>query len=108
MQSGKLRFRIEIQKSTPIFDDYNDPVPNWSTIDTKWGDIITLDGSEVWHAGYIQLLNTHMIVMRYNPELTTEMRLKFRGRIFNIKSILHVNERGKETRISVVESTRNE
>ena len=47
------------------------------------------------------------MLTRYFPNITTDMRILFRGRILSIESVLNVGERNEQLQIVAVEKDRN-
>ncbi len=68
----------------------------WTTSSTVWGSVQPMSGEELVNAQQVHALTTHKIKIRYISTLTTEMRLLFRSRIFEIVSMMDVLERQTE------------
>lgn len=96
MQSGRLRHRIEIQQSADAPDEYGQGVAVWSTVSTRWGEVVPLEGRELWQAQQVQADVTHRVRLRYDTPPAPKSRLAHRGRVLNILSVMVVEERRKE------------
>lgn len=75
----------------------------WLTTDREWASISPLRGRERIEAKKVQSKVTHRIVMRYVGGLTTENRLSWNSRVFNIEAVLNKGERNVELEIEAVE-----
>jgi len=95
MQAGKLRTRIEVQQNTTTTNDVGETVSSWETVKTRWASIIPLTGREYMLAVFAQADISHTIQMRYFPDIDQSYRLKYGTRIFEIASVLNLNERNK-------------
>ena len=88
-----MRTRIEIQSRSMAADTYGGPNPTWSTAATRWGQITPLSGRELWQAQQVRPDVTHRIVLRYYAGLTPRHRLLVGSRVFNISSVLDIENR---------------
>ena len=98
MPAGKYRHRVTIQQATEPQDSYGQPQENWGDVATIWASVEALVGKEGHSSEDSQVLaqNTTLIKTRYKGEITTKMRILFKGQAFNITSIQDINGRGKE------------
>lgn len=64
---GKFRQRFELQKpETPeTFDSFGQPVPNYNSVGTFWGELIPLKGREAIIAKQVYAEATHTVNMRW-------------------------------------------
>lgn len=100
MNPGKLRHRLAIQSRSWTVDDIGERTGTWSTLDTVWGQVRPLSGSETMRAQQAQMDVTHEITIRYgtyfgssDTELLPEYRFVYDGRFFRIRSIVNPEER---------------
>jgi len=110
INAGDLRHRVEIQENKSLLEpdknrnEYNEEPPKWETVATRWAAILPLSGSESLAAEQVQGTTNHKVVMRYFKGLSSKKhRLKFRGRLFNISSILNIDEIGEAMELMVTE-----
>ena len=104
MDAGDLNCQITFER--PAF--VREP---WATAKTAhWSDVITvgasiepLSGRELWIAQQVQPQVTHRIRCRMLHGINPKMRIKYKGRTFNIKSILNGGERCRQLEILAVE-----
>lgn len=92
MKVGRLRHRIEIQKLFKKKNAVGELSPCWETTVTRWGSIDPLRGDELVAAAKIEARTSHKIVMRWTDELTSTVRFRFEGRIFNPVEIRNFRE----------------
>ena len=104
IQAGKLRHSIVIQKNTPSTDSFGEQDPSWSTFATVFADIKPLTSREFWDAKQVNAENTLKFIIRYLSGLDSKMRISWDSRLFNIESIINVNERKKKIVILAVEN----
>ena len=96
MNSGKLRHRITIQSKGVARDSFGAEVITWLTEKTVWASVDPIFGREYFLAHQVQADVTHSIRIRYYEGLRPDWRILFGSRIFDIKSIINLEERGRE------------
>lgn len=97
MNISKLRHRITIQ--TPKGVAYNavgEEVPVYEDFATVWASVDPITRRNFSNEGKVDMVTYHQIGIRYLPGLDEDMTILFKGRIFEIKSIVNVEERNKE------------
>lgn len=104
MKIGKLNKRIEIQDATEAADAYGAPVRTWSTLYEVWASIVPATGRESLIARQVQATVPVEIHIRYRPDITPKHRAKYGSRIFNIGSVIDVDENGEELILSCTEA----
>lgn len=103
---GKLRHRIIIQYIDEAkTDSQGNPLENWNVLKEVWASIEPVRGREVYDIKMVQLEVTHRIIIRYISGLSTKYRILFGDRIFNIDSIINVNERNIYLELMCIERT---
>lgn len=90
---GRLRERVTIQQATEVRNRLGETTQTWSTFVERWASVDGLSGREVLLSGQQQTEVTHRVRMRYVDGLTQQMRLLWRGRVFEITSLLERNNR---------------
>jgi SPP1 family predicted phage head-tail adaptor len=107
MNPGKLRNRITIQKlNDTIKDEYNRPTTDWDDFATVWAAVEPLKGREYLLAQNTNTELTVRIRIRYLPGITPGMRVKYGERIFDIQSVIDIEERHREMHLMCVEVNR--
>lgn len=103
MNSGLFRHRITIQKYDAYATNENGfPRPEeerYSDVKSVWAMVKTLSdrGSayEFYEAATTHAKNTNSFVIRYTPGITSDMRIKYNGRYFEILSVINDGELNK-------------
>lgn len=100
---GEFRNTIVFQKINKDENDQNDygePVEKWDDIITTKAGIYPLSGETFFAAEKENSKITHKINMRYIPGITTDMRIKFGERFFQMVSPpINFQERNIELQI---------
>lgn len=102
--AGEFRQRITIQTPTLIQDDIGGGVYQWDDLKTVWARIQTASVGEtnrnILSSRYnerfqqaqtreIQFFN---VTMRYDSDITTDMRFTYNNRVFQIEAIINQDE----------------
>lgn len=103
MRSSSLQHRVEIQAPTETRDSMGQTVTTWQTTQVRWAGINPLSDREQFYAAQVRPETTHRVTFRYFDTLTHRHRLKMGNRIFNILSILNLNEAAETLQVDVVE-----
>ena len=101
MRAGPLRKRVTIQQKTVTRDAYGAEVIAWATYMSGWASVEPLQGREYLEAQQVQAGVSTRVRMRVQPgkRVTPGMRAQYDGRIFNIISVIDVNEAGEELQL---------
>jgi SPP1 family predicted phage head-tail adaptor len=86
INAGKYRHKIQIQKLVSSQDEYGETDNHWQTIVTTKAGIFPISGREFYAAQEVQSEMTHKIQTRYIKGISSDMRILFDGRVFNIIS----------------------
>jgi SPP1 family predicted phage head-tail adaptor len=94
MQIGKLRHRVTIQaQASPVpRNATGEPEPSYTDVDTVWAAIEPASGREFYAAEQVNAEVSHKVTIRYYDGLTTDHRLKFGTRIFDINVVRKISE----------------
>lgn len=104
MRTGLLRHRVEIQALTVTEDEIGNQVEEWVKVAEAWAAIEPIQGNEKLTAAYMQAETTHKVTMRPpGIEITPAHRIIFGSRIFEIESVINVEERNRELVLMCVE-----
>lgn len=108
MDFSKLRHRITFLKPTNSkLNSMGENVPEYTEHMTVWAYVAPKTGREYDEAQKLRTETTYNVLTRYFPNITTDMRILFRGRILSIESVLNVGERNEQLQIVAVEKDRN-
>lgn len=99
MQAGKLRHRVAIQAPATAQDAYGEAIVTWGTVATVWASVEPLRGRELMDAQQTQSEISHRVRMRGRTGVTTQMRVLFEGRAFQVEAVLNPAERGIELQL---------
>lgn len=96
MRAGRLRHEITIQEPTATQNAVGEETLSWSDYATVRASVEPMSGREYWNSKQVQSEITHEIRIRYYPGVTSEMRVSWGNRVFEIESVINVNERNRE------------
>jgi len=84
-----------VHPGPPVPDGEGGYTEVWAPLEppTVWGAISTLSAAEATTAGTIQTTATYLVRTEFHPGITTETRLTFGGRTFEVQSVQNVDER---------------
>lgn len=98
-----LNHRIELQSQASGQSSTGQPNGAWSTYDTVWASIEPISGREYFNASGERAEVTHKIKLRSGPSVLPKHRALFGSRVFNIRSVLNLEERGRWLQLMVTE-----
>ena len=93
MRIGPLRHRIALQSSSGSQGEYGYTPLSFSTYATVWASVEPLNGRELLSAQQIESETTHRIRLRYLSTVTSEDRISFDSRTFEIVSLINRKEK---------------
>lgn len=100
MRSGQLRKRVIIQRDTgATVNDSNEPIPDWTTLATRWAKVMPVSGKELIVAQQQKGQTMHKVTLRYGADiadLSSADRITIGSRVLHISSVINEGERNKE------------
>lgn len=102
MKIGEMRHRITFQQEIKTPDGHKGFTIQWQDLVTVWASVEPLSIAstrEYFYSHQIKPEVTHKVKMRYREDITEKMRIKHRGRVLDIKSIIDLKERREELEI---------
>ncbi|MEG2289921.1 MAG: phage head closure protein [Clostridium sp.] len=93
MQAGELRDKLTFQELIGVQDSFGQTAETWTDICKVWGNINPIAGREFFAAEKINSEITHKIRIRYRKDIKPSMRVVYKGRIFEITSLINEYER---------------
>ena len=93
MNAGKLRHRTTIQQLVNTDDGAGGSIETWQNVATVWAAIEPLRGNERYTAQQVQSTLSHKVTIRYHEGVKPQMRLTYKGRIFDIEAVIDIEER---------------
>lgn len=103
MRPGLLQYRVEIQQPTSTRDAMGQPVITWKTTQTRWAGVIPLTSREAFFAKSVRPEVSHRITLRWFDSLAHSHRIKMDARIFDIASIINVDEGNHTLQVDCIE-----
>lgn len=98
IRAGRLRHKITIQTPTEgAAGDYGERETSWTTYHTCWAEIVPQTGREFARAKMVQEEMSHLVRIRYTPDVTAAMRILHDGRhLYLTGPPIDANERHRE------------
>ncbi|PEE32329.1 head-tail adaptor protein [Bacillus cereus] len=85
LNTGDFRNRISIEQPVVIKDELNQVIEtSWQELKKAWAMIKTVKGSEYIEASASQATRVYRFVIPCTSDITEEMRINMKGRIFDI------------------------
>ena len=103
MRPGLLQYRVEIQQPTSTRDAMGQTVITWKTTQTRWAGVIPLTSREGFFAKSVRPELSHRITLRWFAGLAHSHRIKMDARIFDIASIINVDEGNHTLQVDCIE-----
>lgn len=99
MRAGQLRHRVAVQKAVETQSSSGEITVEWQILNWTWAAIMPLEGREFDAANQVKSESSHEIRLRYDSSLTSEHRILYGTRVFEINAVLNVDERDREMRL---------
>ena len=104
MRIGRLRHRLAVQVPVVTRDAAGGIGETWEDSYSRWGSISVAGGSEGVSEGRTGAsAPSALIVMRGGSSVTTANRIRFGERVYGVKSVRDLDERGITTEIDAEE-----
>lgn len=89
MRFGRLRHRVTVQERSTTRDSYGAPAHTWTATHASVpAEVTAISGRELLAADAVQGETTHRVRMRYRDGVTTDNRVLFGTRVFNIRQVI--------------------
>lgn len=95
--------RITIQQRSNSVSSNGFETESWTDYKTVWAGVSNLFGREFYAAATVQAENTVKFTIRYLSGITSDMRIVFQGRYFDIKHIDNIKYGNKFMEIKAME-----
>ena len=96
MKAGQLRQRVTIKDKSVAQNTYGEEVITWVDVVTVWAEVEPLRGREFMEGKQITAEVSTKIRIRYRSGITPEMRAVYGSIVYDIQSIIHIEERERE------------
>jgi len=105
MKAWKLTKSIVLQRQVTTQDGVGQVTNSWEDIAPAWASIEPIRGQRYFTASGEKANITHEIGMRAKKDVTLgpRDRVKYGDRYFSIRSVINVEERGKEWLLMCIE-----
>ena len=96
---GDLRHRVTVQQVARVGDGGGGASESWNAVATVWAAVLPLGGREELDGDVLSGALSHEIWMRHRDDVAADMRIVMASRIFEIRSVINVEERGRWLRL---------
>jgi len=93
----------EIQHRPTTFDELTGTGGEWEEFATVYADLRPLTGRELFSAQQVQSMVNFKLETEYVAGVTSEMRVAVSSRVFEIETVLNVNESNRSLELLCVE-----
>lgn len=90
-----MRHTIEVRALQEVDDNMGGQTTAWVTVWTKKAMVTPMSGFERLRSMQLNATLTHKIVTRYFAGLTPKHQILFDGRLFQIRSVINIEERNR-------------
>lgn len=84
MSSGQLRYRVDIEQSTPSRGSAGGTARSWALLATVWADVQFSKGREFFAARELLAERNAVIRIRYRSDVSSANRVKHDGATYNV------------------------
>ena len=97
LDAGKLNTRIRIQTPVDQHQAAGGTLIKWADQWERWAQVITMAGREPRVAGALMPQHSHVVRMRYLPELSTRHRITWKDKVLEIVGVADKDSQHDET-----------
>lgn len=91
MKGINFKHRITFKEVKLTVDELLQEIEEEVVFGSYWADIKTVQGKEFHAAGQTALKNTVRFIMRYVPGVNNNMKIEYKGNLYEIEEILNDN-----------------
>lgn len=107
LSAGVLRHRVTIEKLSDQAANFYGETPitpdQWVPVRTVWANVRAITAREAVQSDRTQNTITYTVRMRTQPDLTAKHRLRWKGGVLNIQSVLLKGTRLEEQEVLCAE-----
>tara|TARA_R100001591_G_C4236989_1_gene153467 strand:- start:3 stop:332 length:330 start_codon:yes stop_codon:yes gene_type:complete len=92
---GKMRFRVKVETATNTRDAGGGISQSYTPVTFIYANIKPLKADSTYRQGIVQEKVTHEVTIRHMDNISTNHRISFGDRLFDIKGIINVDERDR-------------
>jgi len=93
LHAGLLEHHVLLQRLTLSPDGHGGGTQSWAVLGTPWAYIVPASAWENLKSMQLESPITHTIYIRYRLDIKARDRIVHRGRNFNIRSIIDMEEK---------------
>jgi len=105
MQAGQRRHYISIEQVAESQDARGELTKTWTEYANAWSEIKPVRGREYFQAHAENVAADTRIILPYLSGITSKMRVRFGSRIYDIETVINIDERNRELNLMCVEHT---
>lgn len=110
--ASRLRHRVTLQKPEMQAEGAAQFSAGWVDVATIWAEVMPTTSrsftEELLLHEQLTARVSHEVFLRFRPDVEADMRVVFKGRYFNIRSVVNIGERNSVLRLLVEEHMGNE
>lgn len=103
IRAGELVHKIDVQENRGDVDAVGQREDVWGSVIELPAKIAPASGAEVVAAGHVSADVTHLVTTRWIDGIVPQMRVVHAGRVFEIVSVINVDERSRDMLLHCVE-----
>lgn len=92
---GELNHRIKLEQLLVEKDNLEQEIETWQLAYEVWADIKPLSGKEYFKARQTKSDIMVQVTIRYRPQIHNHMRMLFNNQIYEIVSVINVNQENR-------------
>jgi len=100
--SARLNKKISIQKKS-VSGKGIDRGESWAVFCSDWASIRPISASEIIKSDREEMDISHRIKIRYRSGITSDMKIVYGSREFDIHSVININEANREIELLATE-----
>lgn len=96
MGAGSRSKLVSIKRRTSAQDSVGQTIETWTETASVWASVEPITGREYFNASGERAEVTHKVGILYGPTVVPRDRIEFDSRVFDIKSVMNIQERNRE------------
>ena len=92
---GKMRYRVKVENPTNTRDSGGGLAQSYTTFSNIYANIKPTNANSTYRQGIVTEKVTHEVTMRYMDNISTNSRVTYGTRNFNVRGIINVDERDR-------------
>lgn len=95
---GGMRERVTFQEESRVDDNGGGYALTWANIadtPTMYAEVVPLSAGEALRYRQLEATVTHKVTIRYRDDITSAMRISHGAKVYNVRSLLNRDARGR-------------